>query len=172
MIKIEELRTNLVNKNAKWVAKANPILALSEAERKLRLGLVVDEQKRLQEAATGSLNLGGGAAAAPLVQSVDWRNHNGQNHVTAVKDQGGCGSCVSFCVVATLESMISIERGRTQDLSEADLHFCSSHGAGCNGWWPGDAIGEVKSRGVTAETEFPYSSAFPGVSALYAQHSS
>ncbi len=71
MIKIDELRTILVNKKARWAAKANAILALSEAERKLRLGLVVDEQKPLPEAAKESLNPGGECAAAPLVQNVE-----------------------------------------------------------------------------------------------------
>ena len=30
------------------------------------------------------------------------------------------------------------------DLSEADLHFCSSHGAGCGGWYPSFALQSLK----------------------------
>jgi hypothetical protein len=32
--------------------------------------------------------------------------------------------------------MVLVKTGATVDLSEADLHFCSSHGANCGGWWP------------------------------------
>jgi hypothetical protein len=140
-------------------------MLLSDSDRRRRLGLIVDEQKRARAAAKGDLGLqvtGAAAAVAPPPASVDWRSHNGKYYVTAVKDQGGCGSCVSFCVTAALESMLLIERNQARDLSEADLHFCSDHGANCDGWWPEDAIDEVKARGVTDESEFPYASAFSG----------
>jgi C1A family cysteine protease len=88
------------------------------------------------------------SAAAPVpsfAPEVDWRNHNG-NHVTPIKDQGFCGSCVSFCTTAMVESMASIEKGELLDLSEADLHFCSSHGENCDGWWPNEAFDQVRMR--------------------------
>ena len=34
----------------------------------------------------------------------DWRNEKGHNWTTPIKDQGPCGSCVSFATVALLES--------------------------------------------------------------------
>ncbi|MEI8410748.1 MULTISPECIES: C1 family peptidase [unclassified Kribbella] len=95
-----------------------------------------------------------------LPAAVDWRDIGGRNHVSPVKDQGGCGSCVSFCVCATIESTVSIAVGETVDLSEADLHFCSAHGASCGGWWPSSALDEAKRRGLPLEALFPYSSAF------------
>ncbi|TCC30218.1 C1 family peptidase [Kribbella speibonae] len=95
-----------------------------------------------------------------LPASIDWRDVGGRNHVSPVKDQGGCGSCVSFCVCATIESTVSIATGEIVDISEADLHFCSAHGAGCNGWWPADALSEAQRRGVPDEALFPYASAF------------
>jgi C1A family cysteine protease len=48
------------------------------------------------------------------------------------------------------------------DLSPADSHFCSSHGATCNGWDPDSCLGQAKTRGICLESAFPYSSAFPG----------
>ena len=96
---------------------------------------------------------------------IDWRSVNGKNYVTPVKDQGNCGSCVSFCTVAVTESMAAIQHGVTLDLSEADLHFCSSHGASCDGWWPDDALDEIHGRGVVPESQFPYTSAFDSAGA-------
>jgi hypothetical protein len=80
--------------------------------------------------------------------------------VTTVKDQQFCGSCVSFATTATVESMASIEKGELLDLSEADLHFCSSHGANCDGWWVYEAFEEATTRGIPDEAYFPYNDAF------------
>ncbi len=100
-----------------------------------------------------------GADAVSIAPAVDWRNRDG-NHVTPVQQQGGCGSCVSFCTVAVVESMASIEKGQLLNLSEADQHFCSSHGANCGGWWPKPAFEQIKARGVCDEASFPYEDAF------------
>jgi hypothetical protein len=85
---------------------------------------------------------------------VDWRSRFGLDAVTSVKDQGGCGSCVSFGTIATLESMLLIERNLSTDLSEAELLFCG--GGGCGGWWPDSAVTYLSNRGVSQESCFPY----------------
>ena len=72
-----------------------------------------------------------------------------------------CGSCVSFATVGMVAAMAALEVGaRDLDLSEADAHFCSSHGVSCGGWNNADALGQLKSRGVVTERSFPYMSAF------------
>ena len=96
---------------------------------------------------------------ADFTPSVDWRDRNG-SHITPVKNQGGCNASVAFGTVAVVESMISIEKGKLLDLSEADHQFCSNHGANCNGWVPADAFKEVQNRGVCSEITFPYPDAF------------
>jgi hypothetical protein len=85
---------------------------------------------------------------------VDWRNRKGRNNVTSVKDQGGCGSCVSFGTIGTLESMVLIEHDVGLDLSEAELLFCG--GGGCGGWWPDSAVTYLLGKGVALESCFPY----------------
>jgi hypothetical protein len=57
--------------------------------------------------------------------------------------------------------MSSIEKGQLLDLSEADQHFCSSHGASCGGWNHIDSFNQIKTRGVSDEACFPYATAFP-----------
>jgi C1A family cysteine protease len=88
----------------------------------------------------------------PIV--VDWRNRKGRNNVTPVKNQGGCGSCVSFATIGTLESMLLIEHNVSLDLSEAELLFCG--GGSCGGWWPSSAVTYLYNRGVSQESCFPY----------------
>ena len=154
-LNFQALSSELLVSQARWQASDNVISRLPETKRKTLLGVQFPAGYQPPQPSA--------AAAAPVATfapAVDWRNRNG-NHVTAVKDQGGCGSCVSFCTVAVTESMASIEKGQLLDLSEADQHFCSSHGANCGGWWHTSAFDQIKSRGVCGETSFPYPSAFP-----------
>ncbi len=154
-LKVRTLTAELSQSGARWTARQTPHSSLSDSEKQRLLGVVVDQEAL----AAAMAPMASAAPVANFAPAVDWRNHNG-NHVTPVKDQGGCGSCVSFCTSATVESMASIEKGQLLDLSEADLHFCSSHGASCGGWWPDQAIGQVKTRGIPDEACFPYASAF------------
>jgi hypothetical protein len=85
---------------------------------------------------------------------VDWRDRWGVNYVTAVTDQGGCGSCVAFGTIGTMESMVLIEHNVATDLSEAELLFCG--GGSCGGWWPDNAVAYLKKDGVAQESCFPY----------------
>jgi len=152
-LNFEELSTALRTSQAPWQAAENVITRLPDLKRKALLGVQVPAGYQLPANA-------GAPVTASFAPAVDWRNRNG-NHVTPVKNQGGCGSCVSFCTVAVTESMASIEKGQLLDLSEADQHFCSSHGANCGGWWHPEAFNQIKSRGVCDDAGFPYPSAFP-----------
>lgn len=152
-LKIAELSALLLSKVARWQAFETEVSKLDDAKRKKLLGVEIPAGLTFPPAA---------AAAAPVAAfapAVDWRNRNG-NHVTSVKQQGGCGSCVSFCTVAVTESMASIEKGELLDLSEADQHFCSSHGASCGGWWHDAAFQQIQTRGVCDEACNPYAAAF------------
>src|SRR5258706_14562515 len=109
-LKIAELSKTLLKNRARWKAEENHISTMDPVARKKLLGFDTRTALKASPAA---------AAAAPVpafAPAVDWRNKNG-NHVTAVKSQGGCGSCVSFCTVAVTESMASIEKGQLLDLS-------------------------------------------------------
>lgn len=86
--------------------------------------------------------------------AVDWRDRFGLDAVTPIEDQGGCGSCVAFGTIATLESMLIIERNITLDMSEAELLNCG--GGSCGGWWVTPAISYLENRGVSQASCFPY----------------
>ena len=146
----------LTQANALWRAADTSVSRLSDPERRRLLGAVPGAAALARMAAPQA------AATSPaFAPAIDWRSHNG-NHITPVKDQGGCGSCVSFGTCGLLEAMTHIECGQMVDLSEADSHFCSNHGANCGGWWPDDCLNQVLGRGLCDEATFPYPSAFPG----------
>ncbi|MGI8660009.1 MAG: C1 family peptidase [Thermoleophilaceae bacterium] len=153
---IGELGNLLTTTSAKWTASPNDLMELDDGARRQLLGVTIDRQ------ALAAITFSPRAASilVGLPTQIDWRDVGGRNHVSPVKDQGRCGSCVSFCTAASMESAVSIATGETVDLSEADLHFCSAHGAGCGGWWPSAALDEAKNRGVPLEDLFPYASAF------------
>jgi C1A family cysteine protease len=156
VLSIQELGASLSQNAARWQARETPQSQLSDGEKRAMLGVTLDEASRAAAMAPALMAAAGAPAFAP---AVDWRNRNG-NHVTSVKNQRTCGSCVSFCSAGLVESMASIEKGQLLDLSEADLHFCSSHGASCGGWWPDDALGQVQARGIVPEASFAYMDAF------------
>ena len=90
--------------------------------------------------------------------SWDWRALGG---VTAVKNQGSCGSCWAFSTIGVVESAIKIEDGIEEDLSEQHILSCNTAGWGCSGatwgyaWLIGtpDACGYV---GAAFEADYPY----------------
>jgi len=87
---------------------------------------------------------------------VDWRNFNGRNCVTVIRNQMQCGSCVAFGITALLESMVRVEKHMWLDLSEADLF---EGGGSCkDGWFTNSAIDRVMIDGVPLERELPYPS--------------
>lgn len=159
IVPIDLLKSEIEKAKAAWTPKISWLHNLNDLQRQALLGVHIDRAK-VHAAIAEAI------AEAPLPAfppSFDWRNKSGKNFISPVKNQGGCGSCVSFCTVAVVEAMAAIEKGVFfLDLSEADQHFCSSHGANCGGWWPPDAFGQIQSRGVVNEGDFPYNSAFPG----------
>ena len=156
---IDIINAELSKAKARWKAKETPQSLFSDEQKKQLLGVIPN--KEFLASVKELLKIEVAPKSVNYLPSVDWRNHNG-NHVTPVKDQLQCGSCVSFACCALVESMASIEKNIILNLSEADSHFCSSHGANCNGWWPEQCLNSIISRGVCDEACFPYESAFPG----------
>ncbi len=94
--------------------------------------------------------------SAPRPTQVDWRNHQGLNAITPVRDQANCGSCVAFATIALMESMLLIEQGLQSHLSEAEFFFCSQWASCQSGWWEGFAIGRALHEGAVVNSMSPY----------------
>lgn len=89
---------------------------------------------------------------------LDWRDHNGYNWVTPVKNQLNCGACVAFGTVAAFECQVRIssqDPGYPIDLSEQHLFSCG--GGSCTGGWQiTPAFNRCLNPGVPDEECLPY----------------
>ena len=90
--------------------------------------------------------------APPLPSDFDWRNNNG-NWMTAVKDQGICGSCWSFSTVGTVEAYYNIfsNTHTNLDLSEEYMVSDCLRSNDCCGGFPSSAHDFFRDEGVPDE---------------------
>jgi len=97
--------------------------------------------------------------------SFDWRDHESQNWMTPIRDQGGCGSCWAFSAVGTVEAMYNIHAqnpGLDKDLAEQYLvSDCSGSGSCCGGWYS-SALQYIRDSGIPDEGCMPYVDGFRG----------
>jgi C1A family cysteine protease len=150
---------------ARWSAGENPLLVLTREQRLLRLGYDPEaggEMSLLDREQLSTANRAYGIGAQAYPSAFDLRDVNGQNFITPIRDQGGCGSCVAFGTIATIEGTARYQKRDPNlaiDLSEAELFYCvaRSQGRTCgNGWWVPPAMDACRDQGVPDEACYPY----------------
>jgi len=73
-----------------------------------------------------------------LPTQFDWRDINGVNYVSPVRNQGGCGSCYAFGTTAMLEARTLIMSNKTNQMifSPQRVVSCSEYSQACEGGFP------------------------------------
>lgn len=125
--RIDFLNQKINEKNLSWVAGETSMSKLSKEERRARLGLIKPPfQKQNAGIETNYVTL---PLSASYPSSLDWRNKDGNDWISSIKDQGSCGSCWAFSSVAVVESRAKIELNKPSyniDLSEQDVISCNT----------------------------------------------
>ena len=155
---INSLREEGADKGWTFTVSANPATTYDLSE---LTGLVIPENWREGAPFDNPPPMAGGIMA----DAFDWRQVNGMNYCTPVRNQSGCGSCWAFAVMGSMESGIKRAFGTDVNLSEQWLVSCCGLG-GCSGEWPGNAAEMLLTNGAQAdqcgesgavlESAFPY----------------
>jgi len=94
-----------------------------------------------------------------IPESFDWRNVDGQNFVSPVRDQGQCGSCYAFASMGALEARIRVFSNNSEQpiLSTQQAVSCSQYSQACDGGFPYLTAGKFgQDFGIVEENCFPY----------------
>jgi putative hemolysin len=92
-----------------------------------------------------------GPVGAPP-SSFDWRDHQGYDWLTPIRNQGGCGSCWAFAAVGIAEAVHNIanhDPSLDKDISEQYLvSDCDTYSGDCCGGWHDSALQYLRDDGV------------------------
>ena len=149
-IDVKTLNTKIASEGLAWSAKDTKFSSLSLDAKKLMLGLGDAPKVNLSTIKSSS-------ASYVYPSKYDLRNVNGSNFCTGIRDQSGCGSCVAFATVATVESSYEVYNKNPSanlDLSEWDLF---TRGGSCSsGWLFVPALNALQKYGLCTESCYPY----------------
>jgi C1A family cysteine protease len=149
------IRQAINARGGRWHADETSVSNLSLQEKKMRLGLHEYEELLADYLSSPQ------SAPIPMVTAapatLDWRNVEGVNYVSPIKNQGSCGSCWAFAVTAAAESQMMIATsGLPIDLAEQILVSCPGGGGTCSGGSPSTASTYIRDVGLPLESCFTY----------------
>jgi C1A family cysteine protease len=149
---LESIREAIRRKGAGWIAGESWVTRLTPEERRGLLGVNTLEVGIRESESVLPLD------AAEVPARVDWRDKDGHNWITPIKDQQTCGSCVAFGAVAALESLARIETNQPAlDIDLSEMHLFNCGGGSCiYGWTNSAACSYLRQNGVPDEECWPY----------------
>jgi hypothetical protein len=148
---LQAIQDAIRQQGANWIAESNPIWELSNEEQRILCGLILEDLKdpfRIRYEST---------QVDAVDEVLDWRDYEGNDFVTGIRDQGQCGSCWAFGALAAMESRTLIMAntpGYELDLSEQYLVSCSP--GSCNGYSLSGTCIFLENDGTVDEDCFIY----------------
>ena len=158
-VHIESVNQALRLTNAKWKAKENWVSRLSKPEIQRMLGVKELPDMNIEFAVPEKKG-----PPVSVSGSVDWRNKDGVNWVSPIRNQGNCGSCVAFAAAGVFETQMNISANFAQFMPKVSTQalFACGGGACDYGWQPSEASAYLASDGVPDEACLPYTSGASG----------
>ena len=136
------------------------------------VGSVVKLARVLEKAVKGAVSAPTWESTGPRVwvapsafagpDEFDWRDYLGQNWLTSVKNQGGCGSCWAFAAVGVSESIRNIyQNDPSIDLNLSEQYLVSDcvyqpPYMNCCGGWTDNSFQAIINGGIPDEGCMPY----------------
>jgi len=144
---LERIQKAIKIKNGQWNASFYPKILDMFSQKGKGLGCIIEDFPEYQ---TVPYN-------GTIPDIFDWRNANGTDWTTPIKNQENCGSCTAFGILGALETIIQLNVGTPFkcDLSECHLFF-GGGGLCQTGMKISDAISYLKLFGVSEELCCPY----------------
>lgn len=167
-LNVNELRAMISKKRLGWEPVENKFSTYSKEQLKKMCGVLEGkgeesfeaiEERALKNYQTFKSSVGAKDTMKARNGYPVYHNWREKGMMTAVKDQGTCGSCVAFGNIAAMEAMYKISTGYEHNFSEAHLFYCHGvpDGAHCDtGWFASRGAYFLKEKGVVSEATFPY----------------
>jgi cathepsin H len=148
---LKEIRNHNMGKFS-WQQGINDFADMTEEEFKEERLMAPQECS-----ATNSYKVKEEVKVQAIPDTYEWNNYG---IVTAVKNQGSCGSCWTFSTVGAMESHWNIlGKGRNLTFSEQQLVDCAGDydNNGCNGGLPSHAFEYIRhAGGLESDVTYPY----------------
>jgi len=155
-IDVPALSEFLRTKGATWTAAENEFTRMSADQRKQFAKTIVPSEPLPDE------NKRGLERIMTFDPVLDWRNINGNDYTTPIRNQGSCGSCWAFAVCAAAEAVINVaENMPTLDINLSEQYLvstCCSWGD-CDGGYVYYTFEFLQSNGIPDEACYPYRAA-------------
>ncbi|MFQ6652200.1 hypothetical protein Gotur_024178 [Gossypium turneri] len=148
------LERNAKRKANKWEHHVGLNKFADMSNEEFRKAYLSKVKKPINKRITLSRNMRRKVQSCDAPSSLDWRNYG---VVTAVKDQGSCGSCWAFSSTGAMEGINALVTGDLISLSEQELVDCDTSNYGCEGGYMDYAFEWViNNGGIDSESDYPY----------------